>query len=103
MVFLAALLGLGLLILLQFNWATVALGGSSLLLVVIYPLMKRITLLAADLPGVGVQLGRTDGLERRAWPADWPALVLYGAGIAWTLVYDTIYAPQDRRTTPWSG
>ena len=27
---------------------------------------------------------------------DWPAVALYGAGIAWTLGYDTIYAHQDK-------
>ena len=36
-------LGLGLLILLQLNWNTIVLGSSSLGLVILYPLMKRIT------------------------------------------------------------
>ena len=27
----------------------------------------------------------------------WPAVALYAGGIAWTLVYDTIYAMQDQR------
>jgi 4-hydroxybenzoate polyprenyltransferase len=30
----------------------------------------------------------------------WPPVLLYAAGIAWTLFYDTIYAHQDRRMTP---
>jgi 4-hydroxybenzoate polyprenyltransferase len=28
---------------------------------------------------------------------DWAALALYFGGVAWTLVYDTIYAMQDQR------
>ncbi len=42
-IFTAALCLIGLVILLQFNWFTVALGAASLLLVAAYPFMKRIT------------------------------------------------------------
>lgn len=35
--------GLGLLVLLQLNWYSVLLGASSMGLVVLYPLMKRLT------------------------------------------------------------
>lgn len=41
--FLAAQLGLSLVILLQFNWNSIVLGASCLGLVITYPLMKRVT------------------------------------------------------------
>ena len=43
LVFLAGQLGLGLLVLLQLNWYSVLLGAGSMGLVVLYPLMKRVT------------------------------------------------------------
>ena len=43
LVYLGGQLGLGLAILLQFNWYSVLLGAASMGLVVTYPLMKRFT------------------------------------------------------------
>ena len=43
LVYLGAQLGLGLMILLQFNWYSVLLGSASMGLVITYPLMKRFT------------------------------------------------------------
>ena len=43
LVFLTGQLGVGLLILLELNWYSVLLGASSMGLVVMYPLMKRVT------------------------------------------------------------
>ena len=43
LVYTGAQLGLGLMILLQFNWYSVLLGAASMGLVVTYPLMKRFT------------------------------------------------------------
>ena len=53
--------------------------------------------MAAGLPRPRLQLGRRCSAGRRT-PAGsaLPALLLYAAGIAWTLFYDTIYAHQDR-------
>ena len=95
-VFLAALLTAGLAILLQFNWATVALGAASLLLVFSYPMMKRITYWPQIFLGLAFNWGALMGWCAVHGRLDWSALSLYAAGIAWTLVYDTIYAHQDK-------
>jgi 4-hydroxybenzoate polyprenyltransferase len=96
----AAFLGLqalvGLLVLLQFNWFTVATGVASLGIVVIYPFMKRITYWPQIVLGLAFSWGALMG-----WPAvfgrlDAPAFVLYAGAIAWVIGYDTIYAHQDR-------
>ncbi len=87
---------IGLLVLLQFNGFTVVTGLVSLLVVAIYPFMKRITYWPQIVLGLAFSWGALMG-----WPAafgrlDWPPLVLYAGSIAWVIGYDTIYAHQDR-------
>src|SRR4249919_1087052 len=60
---------IGLAVLLQFNCFAIMTGIASLVIVAVYPFMKRIT-----------------------W---WPQVVLYAGSIAWVIGYDTIYAHQD--------
>ncbi|HEX3162298.1 MAG TPA: 4-hydroxybenzoate octaprenyltransferase [Pseudolabrys sp.] len=86
----------GLLVLIQFNRFTVITGFASLLVVVIYPFMKRITYWPQIFLGLAFSWGALMG-----WPAafgrlDWPPLVLYAGSICWVIGYDTIYAHQDR-------
>ena len=86
----------GLAVLLQFNRYTVMTGLASLLVVVVYPFMKRITYWPQIVLGLAFSWGALMG-----WPAafgrlDWPALVLYAGSISWVIGYDTIYAHQDR-------
>jgi 4-hydroxybenzoate polyprenyltransferase len=86
----------GFLVLIQFNPFTVATGIASLLVVVIYPFMKRITYWPQIFLGLAFSWGALMG-----WPAafgrlDWPAIVLYVGSILWVIGYDTIYAHQDR-------
>ncbi|MGA7101661.1 MAG: 4-hydroxybenzoate octaprenyltransferase, partial [Pseudolabrys sp.] len=86
----------GLLVLIQFNRFTVVTGLASLIVVVIYPFMKRITYWPQIFLGLAFSWGALMG-----WPAefarlDWPALVLYAGSICWVIGYDTIYAHQDR-------
>ena len=60
-------------------------------------LCQAVHLVAAGLSGPGLQLGRAAGLGGACGRGSTPAaLLLYAAGIAWTLYYDTIYAHQDR-------
>jgi 4-hydroxybenzoate polyprenyltransferase len=87
---------IGFLVLVQFNRFTVFTGLTSLLVVAIYPFMKRITYWPQIFLGLAFSWGALMG-----WPAafgrlDWPALVLYAGSIAWVIGYDTIYAHQDR-------
>jgi 4-hydroxybenzoate polyprenyltransferase len=100
LIFLAAQLALGLVILLQFNWPAIWLGAASLALVFPYPLMKRITWWPQLFLGLTFNWGALLGwvaVTGTAAPADMiPAVILYAAGICWTLGYDTIYAHQDK-------
>jgi 4-hydroxybenzoate polyprenyltransferase len=94
--FLAALLLVGLAVLLQLNRLSQVLGVASLLLVGLYPLAKRITwwpqLVMGFTFGYGAPLGyaAASGRIDAAWAA------LYAAAILWDLGFDTIYAHQDR-------
>lgn len=86
----------GLAVLLQFNGFTVFMGFASLLVVAVYPFMKRITYWPQIVLGLAFSWGALMG-----WPAafgrlDWPAVVLYLGSISWVIGYDTIYAHQDR-------
>jgi len=95
-VFLAAQLLVGLLILLTFNRFTILLGVLSLALVFTYPLMKRITYWPQAFLGLTFNWGALMGWAAVTGSLDLPPLALYAGGIAWTLHYDTIYAHQDK-------
>jgi 4-hydroxybenzoate polyprenyltransferase len=86
----------GLLVLLQLNLFSQALGAASLLLVAIYPFMKRITWWPQVFLGLAFNWGALLGWSAVRGELGLPALLLYAAGIAWTLGYDTIYAHQDK-------
>jgi 4-hydroxybenzoate polyprenyltransferase len=96
LLFLAVLFGVSLLILLQFNIFAIAVGAASLLLVVPYPLMKRITWWPQAWLGLTFNWGALLGWAAVRGDIATPALVLYAAGFFWTLGYDTIYAHQDK-------
>lgn len=97
LVFLSGQLGLGLLILLQLNWYSILLGAGSLGLVVIYPLTKRVTYWPQLVLGMAFNWGALLGWSAVNGSCNWPVcLPLYAAGICWTVVYDTIYAHQDK-------
>ncbi|CAH1116719.1 unnamed protein product [Phaedon cochleariae] len=96
-VFLGGQLSLGLLILLQLNWPSVFLGASSLGLVVAYPLMKRFTQWPQLVLGLTFNWGALLGYSAiKGYPDLAICLPLYMAGICWTIIYDTIYAHQDK-------
>jgi 4-hydroxybenzoate polyprenyltransferase len=96
LVFLALLLVVGLLILVQFPLFAILLGAASLVLVAAYPFMKRITWWPQAFLGLTFNWGALLGWA--AYRGDLaPAPVwLYLGGISWTLFYDTIYAHQDK-------
>jgi len=94
--FLSLLLLMGLSVLLQFNQFSIILGISSLTLVIIYPFMKRITYWPQLFLGLTFNWGALMGWTVVKEGLALSALVLYAAGILWTLGYDTIYAHQDK-------
>lgn len=119
-------------ILLSLPPTAVVLGVVSLALVAAYPYMKRITwwpqawlgltfnwgalLGFSAATGAGPQFwrgmapyiltSRDDRFLMRAFADSelrWPAVLLYGAGVFWTLGYDTIYAIQDLEDDALAG
>ncbi len=95
-IFLGLLLFLGLAVLLQFNSFSQILGISSLVLVAIYPFMKRITYWPQLFLGLTFNWGALLGWTVVTGGLAQPAIALYAAGVFWTLGYDTIYAHQDK-------
>jgi 4-hydroxybenzoate polyprenyltransferase len=86
---------LGLLVLIQFNWLTIALGIGSLLLVAIYPFMKRITWWPQLFLGLAFSWGALVGWTSQTGSLSLLPLLLYAGSILWVIGYDTIYALQD--------
>ena len=95
--FLGFLLFLALLILLQFNIFAAVLGAGSLVIVAVYPLMKRITHWPQAVLGLAFNWGALLGWAAVRGELSWAPALLYIGGIFWTLGYDTIYA--DRKST----
>ncbi|MEN9755388.1 MAG: hypothetical protein RLZ07_1770 [Pseudomonadota bacterium] len=85
----------GLLVLLSFNHFAIGLGFLSMLPVLIYPFMKRITSWPQAVLGLAFSWGALMGWATAEGTLAAPAIWLYGAAIAWTMGYDTIYAVQD--------
>ncbi len=83
-------------ILLTFNLPAIALGVASLALVCVYPFAKRFTWWPQVFLGLAFNWGALLAWTAHHGSLAWPAVAAYGAGIAWTLFYDTIYAHQDR-------
>jgi 4-hydroxybenzoate polyprenyltransferase len=96
LVFLAALLLVGLAVLLQLNRLAQALGAGSLLLVGLYPLAKRVTWWPQLMMGFTFGFGAPMGYAAAAGQTDAAGAALYAAAILWDLGFDTIYAHQDR-------
>jgi 4-hydroxybenzoate polyprenyltransferase len=94
--FLGLQLAIGLVILLQLSATAIWLGVASLILVVLYPFMKRITWWPQAFLGLTFNWGALMGWAAVRDEVAWPAVLLYAAGFFWTLSYDTIYAHQDK-------
>ncbi len=86
---------ISLLILLQFNSLTIILGMSSMILVFIYPFMKRITYWPQLFLGLTFNWGIILGWTSITNNISIEPIILYLAAIFWTLGYDTIYGLQD--------
>jgi len=93
--FLVAQALVGLAVLLQFNHFAIATGIASLIIVAIYPFMKRITWWPQIVLGLAFSWGALMGFAVMLGRIDAAALWLYAGAIAWVIGYDTIYAHQD--------
>ncbi len=82
-------------ILLSFPPAAIVLGVVALVPVTIYPFAKRFTWWPQIFLGLAFNWGALLAWTAHTGRLEWPAVILYLAGIFWTLFYDTIYAHQD--------
>jgi 4-hydroxybenzoate polyprenyltransferase len=83
-------------ILLTFPPFAIALGIGSLALVCVYPFAKRFTWWPQVFLGLAFNWGALLAWAAQTGGLGWAPVLLYLAGIAWTLFYDTIYAHQDK-------
>lgn len=82
-------------ILLTFPIQAILLGIAALVPVAIYPFAKRFTWWPQLFLGIAFNWGALVGWTAHTGELQPPAIMLYMAGMAWTLFYDTIYAHQD--------
>lgn len=87
---------LGFLVLITLPPLAIALGVGSLALVAIYPFAKRFTWWPQLFLGLAFNWGALLAWAAHDNSIGWPAVLLWVAGIFWTLFYDTIYAHQDK-------
>ena len=83
-------------ILLTFNTNAILLGFISLVPVAIYPFAKRFTYWPQVFLGIAFNWGALLAWTAHSGSLGLPAILLYAAGLGWTLFYDTIYAHQDK-------
>src|SRR5215468_8305268 len=87
----------GVAILFKLNKVAGGVAFLSLVLVAIYPTMKRFAYWPQVILGLAFNWGALVGYAAVTGTLSWATLALYVGGVAWTLVYDTIYAMQDQR------
>jgi 4-hydroxybenzoate polyprenyltransferase len=95
MAFLVVQALIGLAVLVQFNRFAIMTGIASLVIVAIYPFMKRITFWPQTVLGLAFSWGALMGFAVMLGRIDAAALALYAGSISWVIGYDTIYAHQD--------
>lgn len=95
-IFLIAQALIGLVVLLQFNTFSIWLGIASLIVVAIYPFMKRITNWPQLVLGLAFSWGALMGWAAERASLDLAPMLMYIGAILWTIGYDTIYAHQDK-------
>jgi len=86
----------GLAVLVQFDRFSIVLGLSSLLVVAVYPFMKRVTDWPQAFLGLAFSWGALMGWAAALGRLDVAPVLLYVGSVVWTIGYDTIYAHQDK-------
>jgi 4-hydroxybenzoate polyprenyltransferase len=96
-VFLVAQALVGLAVLSCFNRFSIWLGIASLVVVAIYPVMKRVTSWPQATLGLAFSWGALMGWSAAFASLALAPILLYFSAFSWTIGYDTIYALQDKR------
>ena len=86
---------LAFLVLINFNFLTIILGMSSMVLAFAYPFMKRITYWPQLFLGITFNWGAIMAWTAISNSISTEIIILYISAIFWTLGYDTIYGAQD--------
>ncbi|OUW74064.1 MAG: 4-hydroxybenzoate polyprenyltransferase [Pelagibacteraceae bacterium TMED216] len=94
-VYVCILCSMAFVILIQFNFKTILLGLSSMILAFSYPFMKRITYWPQLFLGLTFNWGLIMAWFAMDNQISYEIVCLYLAAIFWTLGYDTIYGVQD--------
>lgn len=94
--FILGLVIYALVLLLSLNRVAVFLGFFALIPVAIYPILKRFTHWPQVMLGIAFNWGALLGWAAADRKLSSTAFLLYGAGFCWTMIYDTIYAHQDK-------
>ena len=102
-IFMFAQCGVGALVLFSLNEVAIVTGLVSLVIVAIYPFMKRITSWPQAVLGLAFAWGGLMGWVALEGRLSLPAFLIYAAAIFWTMGYDTIYALQDARDDALMG
>jgi 4-hydroxybenzoate polyprenyl transferase len=95
--FLGVQLSGGLAVLFSLNQTSFLVGAPVVIPVMLYPLAKRMTAYPQAVLGLTFNWGALLGYAAATDTLSASALCLYGAGWCWTLIYDTIYAHQDKK------
>ena len=94
--FLALQLAIGAAVLISLNWTAAIIALFSIPIIAAYPFAKRITDWPQAVLGLAFNWGALVGFAAMSGSLSAAALLLYAAGVLWTLGYDTIYAHQDK-------
>lgn len=87
---------IGLYILIQLSIEAILIGVLASIMMIVYPLMKRVTFWPQIFLGVTYNLGILIAVAHQIHEITPAAILTYIGGIFWTLYYDTIYAFMDR-------
>ena len=101
--FLILQLLVGLVILLQFNTYSFFVGFLSLITIIIYPFMKRVTWWPQLFLGLAFSWGALLGWSVELGALSLAPFLLYLGSISWVIGYDTIYAHQDKEDDALAG
>lgn len=93
---LCALCGVGLVVLVQLRWEAQLMALASLALVAAYPFMKRITWWPQIWLGLVFSWAALVGWVEMTGGLSAAGALLYAGGICWVVGYDSIYALQDK-------
>lgn len=91
----AILVSLGFVVLLQFNLKVIFSGFAAFILLITYPLMKRITFYPQIFLGLAFNFGLLMAIIQINNSISLQAIILFLATIIWTVIYDGFYAFQD--------